>query len=289
MHILFHADDFGLSLGINETILDAVDNGRLESLSIVANGHAFNEAVTEWKKRSHLRLAVHLNLFEGIPICSRENIPLLVDDKGVFKHSFFSLWMCYTFSVPRVRAAFREQVRREYAAQLQKVQMATGLQDFIVDSHVHFHMIPFVFDVLYSLRSEFPIRCIRIPSERFFISIHSLNDLSNYIGSNIVKHVLLNILACRNRRYVPKMKNPRFIGVLFSGRMTIDAIQAGLRRVPQNATVEVLLHPGRAKEDEYTYWSDRAELWRYYHSVDRNAERVVLQNKTLSDVVHSFA
>lgn len=289
MQVLLHADDFGLSSGINQTILDAADNGVLESLSIIPNGYAFAEAVNEWKKRPHLRLAVHLNLFEGVPISQPDKVPLLVNEKGAFKHSFFSLWMRYALSSTRGRTMLKEQVATEYAAQLQKVRRATGLTNLFVDSHIHFHMIPFVFDVLCSLRSEYSISSIRLSRERFFLSVQSLRDVRNYLGSNLIKHLLLKILARRNQLHSEEKEAQYFIGVLFSGCMTVGAIQAGLQRLPRNATVEVLLHPGQAKEDEHIYWADRERLWRYYSSASRKAERTVLQSKELYDVLKSFA
>ena len=208
---------------------------------------------------------------------------MLVDHNGAFSHSFLSLWLRHIFSGPRGRSALREQVRTEYAAQLSKVRDATGLAALHVDSHVHFHMIPFVFDTLLSLRSEHAIRSIRIPREPFFLCVRSLRDLRNYVGANMIKHVLLNLLALRNRKCIREAGDARFLGVLFSGRMTLSAIAAGLRRVPRESTVEVLLHPGRADVEEVQRWNDRPALLKFYRSVDRAEEGNLLKDPALRE------
>lgn len=64
MRCILNADDYGLTRSINRVILDLADNGQLDGVSILPNGYAFDEAVSEYRKRCGIRLAVHLNVFE---------------------------------------------------------------------------------------------------------------------------------------------------------------------------------------------------------------------------------
>ena len=98
--ILLSADDFGLTEGISRSILEAHDEGVLNGVSVLANGHFFDEAVAEARRRPDLRLSVHLNLVEGMA---------LSDPGRPLRHSFLSLWRAKT--VP-------EKVRTELAAQV---------------------------------------------------------------------------------------------------------------------------------------------------------------------------
>jgi len=152
--IIINADDYGLSRSITDNILDSFDNGILNSVSIIVNGHAFDHAISEYKKRSGIRLSIHLNFVEGKPISSPENVHLLVNKEGFFCHSFVSLWLIYIFSLKRTKKLLRSQLQVESTAQIRAVKNKFG-DDFElnIDSHQHLHMLPFVFDVLVILKS----------------------------------------------------------------------------------------------------------------------------------------
>jgi len=107
MEYLIHADDFGLTEGITNGILDCFDHGALDSTSIVPNGHAFAYAVREYRRRQDLRLAVHLNLAEGRPVGRPEAVAPLVDEEGQFRLSFPALWLRHLFGGEERRAALR--------------------------------------------------------------------------------------------------------------------------------------------------------------------------------------
>src|SRR3989344_3721426 len=65
------ADDFGLSRGITDSILQTVDEGPVTQVSVIPNGEAVEYALAEYRRRSdRLALAVHVNLTEGKPLSS---------------------------------------------------------------------------------------------------------------------------------------------------------------------------------------------------------------------------
>jgi hypothetical protein len=81
-----------------------------------------------------------------------------------------------------------------------------------------------------------------------------------------------------------------FVGVLFTGNMTMSSIERALKRIGANAekTVEVLLHPGGASPEEAVYWTANAQLKNYYLSSRRGQEKSVLLSDEFSALVNRF-
>jgi predicted glycoside hydrolase/deacetylase ChbG (UPF0249 family) len=51
MRIRVHADDLGVSRGVTDEILRCIDEGPVQGVSIIANGAAFDHAVTALRSR----------------------------------------------------------------------------------------------------------------------------------------------------------------------------------------------------------------------------------------------
>lgn len=120
--IIVTADDFGLTRGITDTILECVDGGALTRVSILPNGLAVDYALSEWQKRSgSVSLSVHLNLTEGKALLPAQNLPHLVDKEGNFLHSPFSLLMKTFVSLPSGRRTLLKEVRDELIAQIEYI------------------------------------------------------------------------------------------------------------------------------------------------------------------------
>ena len=81
--------------------------------------------------------------------------------------------------------------------------------------------------------------------------------------------------------------NKYIIGVLFSGRMSKDSIINPLikikRMMKDNEYVEVVFHPGIAKQSEQKYWDNSPSLAKFYTSRKRAEE-----NTVLSENYHEF-
>jgi predicted glycoside hydrolase/deacetylase ChbG (UPF0249 family) len=269
-NITFAADDFGLTRGITDTILETVDNGPVTLVSLIPNGEAVAYAIEEYKKRSErLTLAVHLNLTEGKALSERNTIPLLVDSAGNFKYGIAGLWAAYLFGGSSVQSQLREQARREIAAQLAYVQETSGVKEIAVNGHQHVHLIPFVFDALVTLPGLASIRTVREPFQW------------RWSPAVLLAHWILGRLserAARTARLRGIATNDTFIGFIYSGRMTERALRTGLARA--EGSVEVLLHPGSALLGELDAWKgSRADL-RWHYSPWRVKERALLRNMT---------
>lgn len=288
MPIIIHADDLGLTPSITTHILQAHDQGALNRASLIVNSPWFSQAVQAVLARPNLRTVLHLNLFEGKPLASLEKTTPLLNHAGEFHLGFVGLWRTYLQASHRNRQALAYAVECEFEAQIQCYQEAFPDKTFLdVDSHVHFHMIPFVFARLLALATRYPIRHIRTAQEPFFLA---KKGGWTPLGPNLLKHLLLNHLT---RRHKPKLQqagittNDTLLGVLYTGHMTLETVAAGLKRVTNNPNqeVEILFHPGFSSPTEAHIWSGRQDLLAFYASPWRQRELEVVQNCALADLI----
>lgn len=297
MKLLIHADDFGNSKSITDDILECFqESASLSGTSIIPNGHAFDYAIARFDTtRSDRRLGVHINLLEGHPCLPPNEIPFLVDKDGYFRHSFLSLGVAYYLSREK-RVEIARQVKAEIAAQIDKVRRkAADGGSLNIDSHQHFHMIPFVFKLIVELKDEFCIGYIRIPREQIFFQFDR-NSIPNYLGMNLIKHVLLNYLSGKCVRYLQgtDIRYPDyFVGVLFTGNMTLPCIDQALsvlekKRNASDLVVEILFHPGGAVVNETSQWSKYPKLKGYYLSSNRHREKTILMSDEFSSLLKRY-
>lgn len=267
------ADDFGLTRRVTDTILQVVDGGPVRLVSIVANGEAVEYALTEYKKRANiLALAVHLNLTEGKTLSAPEEVPHLVDSRGMFKNSVAGLWLSYTFGSRTKRAALRAEVRREAVAQIGSIREALGGESLAVNGHQHVHMLPFVFEEVMTIGGVVAVRITREPL--FFCGVPS--------PINMVARFMLSVLSRRlmhSARARGVRTNDWFVGLLYSGRMTEKILRAGLARA-QGGSVEALFHPGSAAEGELAEWKKGRADVAWHYSPWRERERATLGGMT---------
>ena len=279
--IMITADDFGLTRGITDTILEVVDGGPVKRVSILVNGEAVEYALSEYKKRAaSLTLALHLNLTEGRALSAPQDISHLVDVHGIFNHSIAGLWWSYLFGSHTKRAALRREVRTEIQAQCAVVRVALGTSTLTVNGHEHVHMIPFVFDELVSIPCISEVRIVR---EHSFL--RGLPSLENALAYPVMRWWC----STRARYIVRKRKirtNDWFVGFLYSGRMDQKVAQTGIARAGEDS-VEVLFHPGSARKGELKEWREsRAQIaWHYARA--RQREREVLKKLNVSGQVSS--
>lgn len=293
LRIIVHADDIGISREGTDRILQAHDTGALSSVSIMPNGPAFDYAIDEIKKRPGLRVSVHLNLLEGGPVSAAGAVDLLVDSNGRFFRSFPGLWIKYGLSDSSGKRILRQQVKTEMRAQIGKVAgcLEAGAQ-INVDSHNHYHMIPFVFDALLELSEEFNIRYIRIPEEKFFWCFEGWRWLSRYFGTGMIKHFLLNVLSKGRKARLNALGigyPSHFIGVLFSGYMTGAIVRSALGSLERRSgTVEILFHPWRAGAGEIGRWGQE-RFGGYYCSPSRDDEFNALTEPAFKQLIESVS
>ncbi len=285
--IFIHADDFGNTINISKCIYRCFKDGSLNSTSIIVNSPYFEESI-EFIKDEPIRKVLHLNIVEGKAVTSK-NFNLLTDKN----HHFYKSWQRLVFEYyclfgKEKKAKIKDEIKEEYKNQILLYCLKMQTKEIQIDSHQHTHEIPFVTDILIELIDEMDINIlnVRVTKERFFWAVGSFDDLKNYLGINFFVHFLLNFLSSKMIKKFDKSRiqyNDAFIGVLFSGDMTIMAIKRGLDKVKNVKTVEILLHPGYISEEEQSnFKNDQFKRW--YIDKSRKKEMSVL----LSDEIREL-
>jgi chitin disaccharide deacetylase len=299
-HIInVHADDFGLNREITDNILACIQQGAVNSISIVCNTGGLPYAGRQLKKLPEdVRVCLHLNFVEGSPVSARSEVGLLIDESGEFKHSFLFLWLKYMLSSKSKKELLRQQVRTEIVSQINKYKETVGAgYPLRMDSHMHFHMIPFVNRIIFDMAEEIKLEFIRNPHElRYFYP----RKLSDYFSSNLVKHLLLNYLAKKQRAVSDRRQigaNVWFIGVLATGNMTFGDVEAALRKISKAARplarglpgpVDILFHPGGVDQENKVSWTCKKAFFRYYSHPNRRSESATLTDPKLLRLIEHY-
>lgn len=243
---ILNADDFGLCKAINRAVLEGYQSGLLKSASLVANGVAFEEAVNNILPQcSELGIGIHLNIIEGKSLCS--DLTTLTDEDGNFNNSYVQLLIkAYN---PKETEFFNE-LEREFRRQIEKIMSKTKVTH--IDSHVHIHSIPRIFDLVCRLAKEYGIKQVRTQFEKPYIIPDLRKHLSWTYPLNILKTILLGFFTIFNEATVHKYElktNDYLVGVLYTSMMDALTVSYGVMAVKyDNVTVEALIHPSRYED-----------------------------------------
>ena len=252
--IIYHADDYGISINASKEILSLVQQGKLSGISVIPNMSCFADCIDlllpVMKERPALTAALHLNLFEGHCCADPAKIPLLVDENGYFKCS----WM-YFFksSYTSVRNELRKQLSTEIQAQIQKLYHAMPSNYVLcLDSHQHSHMIPVVWDALRDvvLWNHYQVQYIRISREPLAPYLSTPALYHTYPPVNLIKNVIIQFCTWYTNRHpiIPMKGNYYLWGLIMGGSMDADRINRLMDKFQKYGqdpdTLELLFHPG---------------------------------------------
>lgn len=236
---ILNADDFGMSKAFNTAVLDGYNNGFLTSASICANGKAFDPAVNEIiPECPNLGIGVHLNIIEGQTLQDFTKTNLLTNLNGEFNNGYIKLMSLSN------NPAFIEQVESEFRLQIEKVLKYTKVDH--IDSHVHVHAIPKIFELTCKLAKEYEIQQVRSQFEKFYLIPDVKKHLNIKYPPNILKIALLNMFTAKNKNLIKEYgltTNDYIIGVGYTGMMDDKTILQGLSAIKEDAVVEALIHP----------------------------------------------
>jgi hopanoid biosynthesis associated protein HpnK len=250
MKVVFHADDFGLTRGVNEGIVEAYERGVLRSTSLMVTAPAFEDAVERAKRTPGLDVGVHLTLVEEAPALAPVQIPSLVRGARFWPtHTAVGLrWLTRRWQV--------DEACSELGAQLARFD-DTGLVASHLDGHQHLHLLPGVFSWVTAQARRRGIRFVR-------------DSLADPLRGGSPQRAAL-LMALRSVRWMAAVRANAADLRTLEPFATVGFLQAGgtltaarllavlerfQRRRPE-ATVEVMLHPGRPDEEaqrRYGHW-----------------------------------
>lgn len=227
---ILNADDFGMSKAFNKAVLEGYHNGFLTSASICANGDEFDAAMNEIVPECpNLSIGVHLNIIEGNSLLNGE------------KYNDGYLKLIYLSNNPW----FLEKTEKEFRLQIEKVLQYTKADH--LDSHVHVHAIPKIFELTCKLAKEYGIKQVRTQFEKFYLVPDLIKHVNLKYPPNILKILLLNHFTFHNNRKLIRQygltTNDYIIGVGYTGMMDYKTIFEGLSVIKEDAIVEALIHP----------------------------------------------
>jgi hopanoid biosynthesis associated protein HpnK len=159
--LIVNADDFGLTAGVNRAIIETHTSGVVSSATLMANGAAFDNAVTAARSAPNLSVGCHVVLADGTPVSPPDAVDTLLAIRSAEPDKFYS-----SLSAFAARAMFggfdRDQLVAEVTAQIRKIQ-STGLQVTHLDTHKHAHIFPEILGALLRAARICGVRAIRNP------------------------------------------------------------------------------------------------------------------------------
>jgi chitin disaccharide deacetylase len=159
--LIVNADDFGLTAGVNRAILETHTAGVVSSTTLMANGPAFEDAVTAARSAPNLSVGCHVVLVDGTPVAPAGALDTLVAVRSAEPEKFYS--SLSAFSARAMLGGFdRDQLVAEVTAQIRKIQSA-GLQVTHLDTHKHAHIFPEILSALLRAARICGVRAIRNP------------------------------------------------------------------------------------------------------------------------------
>lgn len=238
MKVILHADDFGYDIDTVNATIDCFEKGVLTSCSIMVNCEASEEAFSYARQHPEFSYGVHLTYVDGLrPVLPANEIPNLVDKNGLFLASNTVRKLAMMLSIPQ------KQIIAESQAQIDKAEKA-GIKLSHLDSHGHLHKF---LSFLYSLKK---------------LKVDGKNVVKVRASQNIyiVKPSRRSLVYWLNKYFVwylnHNFKNPHFFYMSANNmdKGWADAILAEMDKLPQNAIIEIGIHPGHKEQwRQYEY------------------------------------
>ena len=228
------ADDFGLTVGVNEAVEQAARHGVLTSASLMVAAPAAAEAVARAHATPKLAVGLHLVVIEGTPVLPPDAIPDLVGADGQFPSDQLRLGIDYFFR-PHVRCQLAAEIRAQFEA-----FRATGLRLDHANAHKHMHMHPTVGRLMIEIGREYGLRAIRVPAES-----PVPGGPRQAIGDRALRH------WCRilrgQARAAGLLTTDQILGLGWTGHMTPARTQRLLRSLRPGLT-EMYFHPAAQRD-----------------------------------------
>jgi hopanoid biosynthesis associated protein HpnK len=237
--VVFTADDFGLTVSVNQAVERAYLAGKLNAASLMVAGAAAADAVQRARLLPGLHVGLHLVVIEGPAVLPPSEIPDLVDAQGRFPSDQVRLGIGY-FARPRMRRQLAAEIRAQFAA-----FAATGLALHHADAHKHMHLHPTVGHLLIDIGREFGLPRVRVPAEppavlarcgtRARPGGHALYHWSRLLRRQVLAAGMATTDHC--------------FGIAWSGHMTPERVRRLLAALPDGES-EIYFHPAAQRDAE---------------------------------------
>jgi predicted glycoside hydrolase/deacetylase ChbG (UPF0249 family) len=242
--LLVNADDFGLTPGINRSIVELHAARALSSATLMATGAFFDDAVRLAHDNPTLEVGCHVLLVDGTPVLPPSRISTLCPNGHSFRPTltqFIRDLVAY-----RIRA---EEITAEATAQIRRLQTA-GLSVSHIDTHKHTHLFSGILRPLLKAARACGIPAIRNPFEPAW-SLRATNHAS------LLRRLAVVALSTEHRGFRRRVRTAGLatpagiLGVLATGTTEVSATLGGLLAAMPPGTAsapspiwELVCHPG---------------------------------------------
>lgn len=254
--LIVTADDFGMSLEVNEAVEQAHREGILTCASLAVTGAAAEDAVRRAKRLPGLGVGLHLALY-GAEAASPAPSPLARDGRNLGEGSV------RTGVAIMLSPATRAAARREIAAQFEAYRR-TGLPLGHLDGHWHCHQHPAVLPIALELGGPLGLRAVRVPYEPYGLSHDAAGGAQwRARALHALSHWPLAKVMRQRIRAAGMVANDRFFGKTDAGHVDEALLLRLIAHLPPGLT-ELGLHPAIGNwTGEHTppaSWRPAAEL-----------------------------
>ena len=222
--LVVNADDFGLSPGVNDGILEAHAAGVVSSVSVLVNAPGWEHAAAALRDSGSLGVGLHLNLTAGEPVSAGGS---LVHARTGRFHGLAGL--VARALTGRIDPA---HVAEECDAQLARLR-AVGVRVTHIDSHRHVHALPGVWPYVVAGARARGVAVVRVPVDRgpgrAWVKRRTIAAAWRVAARGVAP------LRHADRFHgIALQGDPRFLGRLLA---VIDGLEPGV--------TELMVHPGR--------------------------------------------
>jgi hypothetical protein len=244
--LIFNADDYGLTAGVSQGILDAHLQGVVSSTTVMVGSPNVADSIRlALQTAPRLGMGLHLTLSgTGRPVLPPSEIPSLVREDG----KFYPLqdWMAHYGQFDGA------DIVRELNAQVERFIQIAGRPPDHLDCHHHaVYRHAAGLRTLFDLAARYAIPIRRVWSDRG--QQDSVADLLNGVPDLARKRAVTDITAILNGVPLPMMPD-RFDDGFYDATATLGDLLLILTNLPEGVT-EIMCHPGYADaalDSDYT-------------------------------------
>lgn len=260
------ADDFGLTEGVSEGVLDLVKKKRLSAVSCIATQPGFKSSAENLIPfANYIDIGIHFVLTDLKALSA--NVGFLPSRAALFKKVFLG-------QLPKL------QIKTELVTQLKLFEKTFGRQPDFVDGHHHVHQLPGIRDIVLDIIDEyfsFQKPHIRSCEEKFSLILKR--------GISPIKAIAVSLASVELTRNAMRQSIPLNDG--FSGIYDLS------NKIPYDKLFErfvidirpgalIMCHPGKVdtKLKKLDSLTDQREIELAYFLSDKFVE--LLKTKNLS-------
>ena len=227
----FTADDWGLSPGVNQGILELARLGIVKRVSCIANSKFLRHGLEELLQVKGIQLGIHFNVTSGQPLALEEKsgaLSLLLDESRL--RQYRSAQQLFRLAVTTKRAILYSQMKQALVGQW-RFLIGEGLPITYLDGHHHIHLLPGLMNVLGPTLVEGGITTVRLPLDPQLA---------------FVKRAVVFWLAVMAKPSVDRLG----LRALPCRYPTLSQLRSNhyVRRLLRNPNTEVIVHPARESD-----------------------------------------